>query len=96
MCYRGMIFAHDVAVKLAIAHARNVEGHVCVLTRFVFFDDGLYMFCVACMILAYVCSCTVCDSSPSHFYEQDNARKYKDVCVLRMFDLSNMDCICVV
>ena len=53
------------------------------------------MFCVACIIFAF--DAGVQFAIALHFTSRiKKSKAYKDVCVLTRFDLSNMDCICVV
>ena len=65
------------------------------VTRFVFFDYGLYMFCVACMILAYAFAVQIAIALLL-ISRGKKMQKSKRTCVLTRCDLSNMDCICVV
>ena len=59
-CIACIIFAHDVAVKLALAllfmfrnkNMSNTYNDACAVTRVEISKYGLYMFCVACMIYA--------------------------------------------
>ena len=55
----------------------------------------VYVLCSICEICAW-CSRKIRDSSPSHFEEQEPARKYKVVCVSKKCEFFNMDCICFV
>ena len=65
------------------------------VTRFVFFDYGLYMFCVACMILAYVCAVNVAIALLL-ISRSKNMQESIRTCVLTRCDFPNDDCICCV
>ena len=62
-CVACMTFAHDVAVKCAIAflsmsrsktmREKQKYNDACVVKKVKFFEYGLYMFCVECMIYAF-------------------------------------------
>ena len=55
------------------------------------------MYVVCSMYDIGICFCfKVCDSSPSHFKEQEHAIKYKVVCVFKKCEFLNMVCICFV
>ena len=84
------MFAHDVAVKCAIAllfdfknkHMQKAQiyNDACVVKRVQFFEYALYMFCVACMICA--CDVDVTFAIALLFMSRNS--------------YSNMDCVCVV
>ena len=73
ICFMLKTIAVNAAIVFVVdfseqEHARK-QKDLSALTMFLFcfFENGLYMFCVACMIFASDADITICDSSPFHF-----------------------------
>ena len=68
---------------------------MCVCNGVCFVDYGLYMLCVACMVFAYVFAVT--NAIALLVISRSNKRQESiRTCVLRRFDLSNMDCVWII
>ena len=85
-----MRLAHDVAVTCAIAilfcsflgtvkcNNQNTYSDACVVKRVMYFEYGLYLFCVACMIYAFDVAVTFAIATLS-MSKKKKMQNYKNV-----------------
>ena len=94
-----MCVAVNVAIALLLIFRRkdmqeSIRTCVCCF-EVCFFEYGLYMCCVACMIVAcvYPAKCAIALLLISKSKKMQESIR---TCVLTMCDVSNMNCICFV